>query len=315
MLKKLAFLLCVVGCGGGGISANDLPDEIEGAQCDRLVACQGVADRATCDAATQLDPGEYASIQAGVDDGTIKYDSGAAKDCADSIGDTNCNFTGLHEHNPCEDVFTGTVPAGGACVIDLQCANHGNCVATGTCDPETMCCPGTCMGSVTESPIGGPCDDDMHFCGDNAYCKSGATTGPGTCTALVTNEGGACDAIDGCSNPMYCNLDFTAGTGTCKKAAASGATCNRMDLLPCSDSRDYCDPTMLTCVRRVAVGATCGNGVSCVGYASCLNGTCVADIAAGGACQADTGADCAVDLECIGSTCQLPPPSMTCSLP
>lgn len=317
MLKQLIFLVGVIGCGGGGgISVGDLPDEIEGAQCDRAVACEGIADRATCDAAVELDAADYGSIEAGVEDGTIKYDSGKAADCADSFGSTDCTFPGFHSDDPCEDVFVGTVPTGGACMIDLQCANFGECVQTmPSCDPDLMCCAGTCMGMTAESPIGGPCNNETNFCAANAFCKTPQGGGAGTCTALLAGEGTACDEIDACENPLYCNLSFETGTGTCKRAAASGATCSRMDLIPCADSRDYCDPTMLKCVRDAAVGAACPTGVQCVGYASCIAGTCVADIPAGGACQVEAGADCAGSLECISGTCVLPPPGMTCSLP
>ena len=316
MLKHLIFIVGVIGCGGGGgVSVEDLPDEIEGAQCDRAVACEGIADRATCEAAVDLNDAEFGALQAAVKDGTIKYDSGKAADCADSFGSTDCSFPGFHEDNPCDDVFTGTVATGGACVIDLQCANFGSCVTMPSCDPETTCCTGTCMGMATESPIGGPCGNETSFCGFDAFCKTPATGGAGTCTALIAGEGTACDEIDACVNPLYCNLNFQTGTGTCKKAAASNATCSRMDLIPCADSRDYCDPTMLKCVRDAAVGAACPTGVQCVGFASCIAGTCVADIAAGGACSVDTGADCAGNLECIGGTCKLPPVGMTCMLP
>jgi hypothetical protein len=320
MRTSILLVAAVLGCGGGGgVSVGDLPDSIDDNRCDRLVACQGVQDRETCEAATQFDAEGYGSIEAGVKDGTIKYDSGAAADCADSFGDKNCNFTGFHFDDPCEKVFTGTVATGGACVIDLQCANGGDCVYAGGCDPETMCCTGTCMGGVMtmESAIGGPCDDELHFCGTNAFCKQGTGAGPGTCTALIAMEGAACDQIDACSNPMYCNLNLQTGAGTCKKAPGSNAACSRMDLLPCSDARDYCDATTMTCTRDVAVGGTCGPTVQCVEYASCINGACVADLPLGATCTTGVNnAQCAVDLECVAGTCSLPAvTNMTCMLP
>jgi hypothetical protein len=319
MRTSILVLVVAMGCGGGGgVSVGDLPDSIDDNRCDRLVACQGVQDRATCDAATQTDVSGYGSVEAAVEDGTIKYDSGAAADCANSYGSTNCTFPGFHEKDPCDDIFKGTVATGGACVIDLQCANNGNCQYAGNCDPEVMCCTGTCQGGQMqmESAIGGPCGDDIHSCAVNAYCKE-AGQGPGTCTALVTMEGAACDEIDACSNPMYCNLNFQTGTGTCKKPAASKAACSRMDLLPCADLRDHCDPTSMTCVRDIAVGMPCATGQQCVGYASCIAGTCVADIPLNGACTTGGNtAQCAVDLECTAGKCQLPPTTgVTCKLP
>ncbi|MBA3821205.1 MAG: hypothetical protein H0X17_20135 [Deltaproteobacteria bacterium] len=319
MIKQLVRVACVFGvvfsaaCGGGGgsVGPDDLADEVEGASCDQAVRCESVPDRAACDSSTQVEDRDLLTILGAVDDGTIKYDSEAAGDCADFIGDASCSFEGFHTENPCQDIFEGTVAAGGACFVDLQCAGFGECVQTdANCDGDVTCCPGTCMGTFTESPIGGPCDDDLHFCGTTAYCESSAT-GAGTCTALIA-DGTACSEIDACANPLYCNLDFTTGTGTCKAAAPSGGSCSRMDLLPCADSREYCDATS-KCVKRVAVGGACGPEISCVGYATCNGTICVADLKAGAACVVDSeGPDCLGDLECIGGTCQLPPIGASC---
>jgi hypothetical protein len=316
MQTRFAIVLLVIGCGGGGVSLGDLPDKIEDAQCDRAVACEGAKDRTTCEGSTAIDTGEFGTIEAGVEDGTIKYDEDKASACIDLLGDTDCDFAGLDQDNPCEEIFIGTVPTGGQCVTDLQCANFGECEFTGTCDPDITCCTGTCAGSVTESALGGPCGDELHVCAANSFCKPPASgSGAGVCTALITTEGGACEAIEACANPMYCNINFTTGDGACKKPAPSGAACSLMDLLPCADSREYCDATTQRCVADAAVGATCGNGVQCVGYASCVNGTCLADIAAGGACTPSDGADCAGSLDCENGICVLPAPGMTCMLP
>jgi hypothetical protein len=232
MQNRLVLVLFVIGCGGGGVSIGDLPDELEDAQCANAVACQGIADKTTCENAVDFDDEDYRTIKAGIEDGTIKYDGDAAAECVDAFGDTDCSFAGFHDEDPCEDMFEGTVATGGACVIDLQCANGGECVVAGSCDSETTCCTGVCMGSLVESPVGGPCGDDLHVCAFDTFCKT-SETGPGTCTALITTEGSPCDEIDACANPMYCNV--LTGSPTCKKAAASGATCSRMDLLACAD--------------------------------------------------------------------------------
>lgn len=310
-------MLAVVACGGSSISVEDLPGEVKDARCDQLVKCEGIADRATCNGATFVDEATVPAIQAAIKDGTIKYDADKAADCVDQLSGQSCSFEGFHTTSACEGVITGTVATGGACKLDAQCANHGDCTPTGTtCDPETTCCPGTCMGGSTESALGGPCDDDMHTCATTAYCKPGATSGSnGTCTALVTAEAAACDDIAACSNPLYCNLNFQTGMGTCKKPAASGAACVRADLLACVDGRDYCNPTSLTCVRQVAVGAACMSGSApCVDYASCIAGTCVIDIALGGTCVVDSGAQCAGSLDCKNGTCQAPTPDPVCTL-
>ncbi len=320
MIKHLLWVTCVClaaacGGGGGGISPGDLADEIEGAQCDFLVKCEGTADRATCDASVSVSGTEFNNLLEAIDRGTIKYDSGAAKECADFIGGGSCEFGGFHTDNPCDDIFEGTVAVGGACFVSLECAGNGECDQNDqTCDPDVACCPGTCVAGPTESAIGGPCDDDLHFCAFNSFCKTTDTGAPGTCTALIPNEGAACTDIDACANPMYCNINFTTGSGTCKKAPSSGATCNRTtDLLPCADSRDYCDPATSKCVRNAAVSAACGNGISCVDYASCVNSVCVADPKAGENCVVD-GQDCTGSLECVNGKCSLPPVGISCPL-
>ncbi len=315
-LLVASLTLALVACGGS-IAVEDLPDEVKDARCDYLVKCDGIADRATCDAAISVADAELATIQAGIDNGTIKYDEDKAADCIDQLGGRSCAFEGFHDENSCEGVFTGTVATGGACVIDAQCANQGECVpSAGNCDPDTACCPGTCMGGASESALGGPCDDEIHVCSNAAYCKPGMGSGAiGTCTALIAGEGSACDDLRACANPLYCNVDFQAGTGTCKKPAASNAACVRDDLIACADRRDYCNATSLTCVRRVAVGGACTSGsMPCVDFATCVNGSCVAEIAAGGACVVDGDVDCTGDLECTAGTCQPPVEGPTCTL-
>lgn len=309
-------MLALVACGGGSIAVEDLPAEVKDARCDNLVKCEGIADRATCNAAITLDTSTVSPIQAGIKNGTIKYNADKAGDCVDQISGQSCAFDGFHNDSACDGILTGTVATGGACVISEQCANHGDCTPTdGNCDPDTACCAGTCMGGSIESALGGPCDDELHVCATAAYCKPGTGSGPGTCTALVAGEGTACDDIQACVNPLYCNLNFQTGVGACKKPAASNAACVRADLIACADQRDYCNATSLTCVRRVAVGAACMSGsMPCVGYASCIAGTCVADIAAGGACVVDSGADCAGNLMCTAGTCQPRPSGPVCTL-
>lgn len=309
-------MLALVACGGGSIAVEDLPGDVKDARCDNLLKCEGIADRATCNGAIPADTSQVPAIQAGIKNGTIKYNGDKAGDCVDELGGRACEFAGFHTESACSDVLTGTVATDGACVLDEQCANHGMCQPTGMCDPATTCCAGTCKGGSTISAVGGPCNDRMHTCGTTAYCKPGAASGAiGTCTTLAAGEGTACDAVTACANPLYCNLNFQTGMGTCKKPAASGAACVRTDLIACGDSRDYCNATSMTCARRIAVGAACTSGsMPCVNYASCIASTCVADIAAGGACVADSGANCAGSLDCINGTCQARPTGPVCTL-
>jgi hypothetical protein len=308
MHKLLVLVACVAACDDS-IPIEELPDEIRDAQCEFAVRCQLIEDAQTCRAVTGFTGNVFETIIAGVDDGTIDYDADAARECVDAFADRSCEFPGFHDSNPCDDVFDGTVAAGGACFVDEECANDGNCRPTQTgCDRDIACCPGTCEAVPALVAIGGTCDATSS-CVDTAYCKRPMGQPTGTCTALIA-EGAACDELDACADPMFCDL-LGGGSMTCKRPAASGATCSRMHLVPCLDIRDYCDATALVCVRRVGVGESCSAGTPCVGYASCQAMSCVADLEVGAACMAN-GADCAGSLACVNGTCTAPPAGMAC---
>lgn len=313
----------VAACGGSNSSSDkpgdDAPpmmlppeqytDAVEAAECEAMVRCEEVEDAATCDVANVRVNQDQQTLLAAIADGTVSYDAEAAARCVDFIAMQMCTFPGFHVDSPCDDVFTGTVPPGGACFIDTQCAAGGTCNQDNpNCDTTTSCCVGTCAGSFSESPIGGPCGDNMHYCSIDSYC------GGTTCAALVATEGAACTDVEACANPMICNVNFMTGMGTCKTPAATGAACVRSDLRPCSDSRDYCDAQMLKCVHGVAPGGSCANA-QCVDWAKCIGNMCVADRKLGETCSTAANApNCAGTLKCTMGTCQAPPAGMTCQL-
>lgn len=317
-----SFLVCALvvaacgGDGGGTDGGDDVPlgaippgeyhAALASAECDFAVKCETVEDRATCDAANILVNQAQQSLLAAIVDGSVSYDGEAAKRCVEFLKMQDCTFDGLHVDNPCDDVFKGTVASGGACFIDDQCANRGMCNQNdGNCDTDVACCIGTCAGALTESPITGPCADNLHYCARDAYCRGT------TCSALVATEGAACDSFVACADPMVCT---GAASGTCKTPPATGAACVRTDVLACADSRDYCDASTLKCTRSAPPGASCANAV-CVDYAKCIQNTCVADKKLGETCTTGAGvADCAGTLECTGGTCTAPPAGKTCKL-
>lgn len=294
---------------GKSIPPEEYTDSVEDAECEALVRCEEVEDAATCEAANIRVNQEQQSLLAAIADGTVIYDGEAAAACVDQLAMQMCQFPGLHVDTSCDDVFEGTVAAGGACFIDLQCAGGGTCLQNDSgCDVKSTCCIGTCMGAFTESAIGGPCGDNLHYCAADAFCAGT------TCAAPVTQEGATCGDLDACANPMICNLDFTSGTGTCKTPAATDATCVRSDLRPCADSRDYCDATTLKCTRGVAPGGSC-QAAQCVDWAKCIANTCVADRKLGETCMTAANApNCAGTLVCTDGTCQAPPAGMSCKL-
>ncbi len=318
MSIRYLIVLAVLGaCGGGGggkVAIADLPESLADAQCEAAVRCGDFPDLASCQAALILAGNGVETTIGAVEAGTIQYDEGKAGECLDQIASSSCEFEGFHGTNACADLFVGTVATGGACFVDEECANAGECAITDdTCDPNAACCPGVCQGGSTEVALGGACNGDK-ACAANTYCKPGAVQGAdGTCSALNTAEGTACDGIDACVNPMYCNFDFGTNEFTvCTKAAASNATCDPTVLIACADVRDYCDATM-TCVRAAGAGQACApEGAECLAYATCTNMTCVTDPLAGDACVVDAEPSCLGTLECTAGTCQPPAPGMSC---
>jgi len=301
--------VAVAACGSG-VSIDDFQSKLADAFCKNAVECQQAPDLTSCKAAIQVKSRLFETLVAKVKSKVIAYDADKAGECIDSITTASCAFTGFRGEasNPCQETFAGTVAANGACTIDFECASQGICVQTDpNCDSDLMCCPGTCRAATPTVPLGGDCTNAN--CDYTGYCSSATNK----CTAPLTTAGASCDEFDACANPMYCDLFAT--TPTCVTAAARGATCDPMSLIPCADSRDYCDATTMKCTANVAVGQACGgtNEASCVGYADCTNMICVALALAGGACTAGDDSSCLGDLDCPSGTCTLTPPQTACA--
>lgn len=314
----LVIAVAAAACGGDdSISINDLAKKFIAAQCANQVTCQQMPDTATCEASFAFNDNAFMTLVADVNAKIIKYDGTAAASCANEISSATCSFTGFFSkaNDPCGKMFTGTVAAGGACFISEECSGVGSsCNQTDpNCDSTTTCCPGTCAAAPAKMPVNGHCTSTSD-CNDGLYCS----TTTSVCKTPLTQSGAACDELDGCANPMYCNGSFATMpfTGVCTTAPATGATCNPMDLLPCTDERDYCDTGTKKCTRSVSVGGTCdsagtGTGATCVGYADCTTNSCVARPKAGATCMT-SGSSCLGSLSCTNGTCQLPAAGMAC---
>lgn len=311
----VALVLAATACSGSdGVSLKDLPNQLLDAACKADVKCGFMPDLATCKAAYQANDTYMLTIEAAAAAKEVKYDEGLGKSCVDEEASYTCEFTGLQPtpNDPCVKMFTGLVAAGGACFASTECAGGGACTQTDpNCDATTTCCPGTCAAAPTKVAIGQACQSSGD-CVDGAYCSQATMT----CKAVVTQEGSACDDFYACANPMLCNLDFTTGMfTTCYTPAARTATCDPNTILPCSDSRDYCDSGTMKCTPVATTGQACaGTGnVSCAYYDTCTNSMCTANPGANQACMADQFglSNCLGSLACTSGTCQLPG-AMTC---
>lgn len=313
-------VLVSAACGGGSggsIGFEDLPDELERAQCESLVACGYMPDVETCLAALFPERDEeLKTLGAAIEAGTIVYNGENAAACLEFFGSNSCRFSESVDEGDfeaaCANVFVGQVPEGGTCITDEECANDGDCEEDPTC--VEACCEGTCIpgeGGGGMVPIGGDCSEAD--CVDGAYCKNDFMTGSAVCEAVVA-EGGECMDWDACEAGLFCaGYDFGATPGTCAPPPDRGESCAETFGI-CDRADDYCDPADMICKARKQPGEACTvDSDECVEYAVCFNNTCTALPGAGESC-ADVE-ECLGDLDCSGGTCAPPPDEPGCEIP
>ena len=323
---SIASTLFVSLAGCGPSSSHGNPSDLDAylaefadALCKLDVSCGSMPDTATCKATLQFDSTEFATVRADIASGKVHYDAAKAGSCIDyvkSIYGGPCTRSGLASvdtnDDVCSDVIVGSVADGGACFSSTECSS-ANCVLADTaCSRSRMCCAGTCAAKPTPIPVGGDCStlQPGQACVSGAYCVTDTTSTSQTCKIPSKVAGTACASVLDCASPFFCSRDSGSATGTCQPAGPTGAACNAtVSYGACDDLRDYCDTTTLKCTRRAAVGAACdANQSGCVGYASCVGGTCVAMSTERGACNTIDGPNCLGDLECSSttSTCGFP---------
>ncbi len=311
--------LAACGGGGGSIGLENLPDELEQAQCEQAVRCGEAPDMETCLAVSFAErEDDLKSLTNAVNAGTVEYHGDLARDCLNLFADYDCTYTGSQElfeqiEATCGQVFEGTVAEGGACVLDDECVGDGQCVAT---DPgcTLACCVGTCGPPETPPtpvPIGGDCS--AANCVQGAYCHDDFVAGTSICETLVA-DGGACEDFDACAAPDMCDIDFMTGMGTCRPLPDTGDGCVVDGGLPCNHSTDFCSPTSNTCTARGGAGAACTSSAECLDYTVCDGTACVAQPVAGEACDEATGNFCLGDLDCTSGTCAAPTDQPGCTI-
>jgi len=321
------FIVCLVAagslaaCGGGGggsIAIEDLPDELEQAQCEQAVRCGESPDMATCLASSFAErEDELKSLTNAVNAGTVEYHGDLARECLNLFADFDCTYSGSQEvfeqiEETCAAVFEGNMVEGGACVLNDECVGDGDCVTDPTC--TMACCAGVC--GPPETPpirveIGGDCSFDP--CVAGAYCHDDFVAGTSICAAEVP-AGGACEDFDACAAPNLCDIDFTTGMGTCGPLADTGDPCIP-DGLPCNHFSDFCNAQSMTCTAQGGAGAACTSSSECLDYTQCNGTSCIAQPVEGEACDATTGPSCLGDLECSPTgTCAAPADQPGCTI-
>lgn len=198
---------------------------------------------------------------------TGKFNQAAADACLAGLEGWSCTEK---EPDACDNVFSGSVPAGGDCETSIDCAApvqggvtchydySGGSTAQGVCkiqplpaegqpcgagasteteyyvcdqDPASYCDAGTCK---KKSALGQACSG-YSSCAPGAYCASG------TCVALAA-VGEPCGS-QGCVEQAYCDA------GSCAKKKAMGEPCQSYDECQgsCDSSTGKCRPTATLC--------------------------------------------------------------------
>ena len=153
----------------------------------------------------------------------------------------------------------------------------------------------------------------VHTAPDN--CLDGSTCLNAVCTAKK-GVGGSCATTAACGDLLYCK------SGQCTAVATtSGATCDLND----SDSCDYfsglyCDDITTQCKPVTLVNANEGCGAYTLSFRACtaagtcrvnggISGTCVAVVADGQTCNANSDLNCLDPASCEAGVCRLWNPS------
>lgn len=285
----LAGALAAAACGGSSVSIDDLPGELEAAQCGRAVRCGVFTSLADCKAFVNAD---ITQLRRSIEAGRVSYDGDLVADCVSILGSASCDETVEDARvtpKACTDAIRGTVADAGTCYTSQECVS-------GSCDRPSCnmaCCVGTCNPTVADAAIGQSCAAAR--CVDGAFCNAS-----NVCAALLAANA-PCNDSDECQYGLFCP------DATCVPSVNRGEACP--DGI-CNDVGDRCS-TEMSCVPLSGVGGYCEGGSDCQIPLICNPGsTCEAPPALGQACQdrCAAGAFCNNAGTCVapqanGATC------------
>lgn len=261
---------------GSGCSSQPLDN---GTACDDGDSC--TSDDA-CSAGVCIGvPVDCSHLDVGCSLGICQADGGCAVSPVD-------NGEACDDRNPCtrDDVCTDATCAGvpldctdldsactvGACQSDGSCAalavnDDESCVDGDACTHDDRCSGGLCRGRAVDCSAR---DGD---------CVVGTCQPDGSCAAIVSPLGAACDDGDACTDNDTCGESGCAGTAIDCDAAVG--QCNTA----------VCDSVRGCIAEPIPDGATCSDGDACTVRDACDGGSCVG----GPPANCDDGDSCTVD--------------------
>ena len=306
--------------GGETFTLDEMPAKVGEAACGLLERCFGelaslFLGDIDCEGqfSLQFADGELPAIRAAIEAGRVTFHGELGPACLDDFLNADCSATGGGPPGACDDIFEGSVAAGGDCTLDEEC------VGTSFCAVDDAC-PGTC---TARGAAGAPCEESEH-CAAGLSCNEGA----GECEPPVA-VGQACEGDENgqCQVGLMClGSDEEAGTpGTCTEPSTifvgdAGDACDLAANSWCKAGLscvvETAGPTGATfvCAEAATPGGACSFGVpeQCPSTHFCnfdpntgsFDGTCVERPGAGADClEAPTGTICAIDLICVDDKC------------
>lgn len=279
----------VVGCNGkettdaghvtGSVRNSEFATQYAASFCQGISSCcaaNAIAfDSKSCE--SSLAAQANAVLAARMADPKITYDADAATRCINSIHDANVACTDREQYrsadDPCDFIFRGTVPLGGACSENAQCESaEGQRVRCdqGVCTIETST---PSMGDGPHAKLGEPCASTCTNSANGGWgCTNAGNSAPTIDASCWTDEGlycgnaGSCVAVpnlgEACALSNYCPMGAYCSGGTCVAQLSSGSCASNTSA--CSAS-SYCDTTSQQCTPKKSDGSACDQDSECLG--------------------------------------------------
>ena len=292
-------------CNTEPVTLDDWEDCYQKRLCDVYVGCSILSPfRDLADCVNRLDDylggrisAERREHKRAIEAGRASRNAPEFTQCLVETSRTLCNTVLLDV--ACAKRFTGTIPDGGDCYTDIECASPGaTCESScsteacclGTCRPRfklneactaiDSCEPGlTCNNTCKLGDIGASCVESAD-CDPDAWCHAGRCEkdlAPGSpCTSLdqcggetmcvgLSIRGSAAQCLrtshvgDRCDVDCYGNL-YCDGSGTCRDLPELDQSCSLF--APCRGVDTICSNGR--CVLRAGIGAPCGGDQLCL---------------------------------------------------